>query len=170
MTAEKFLSSSCPPRISRHWTSGRPASIITENCRVKTARFFAETLLALKALGAAAFAASFTGLIWVTRIWSRRNAATAPSIDSATRSPVTVWPARVRPLYAKVAITQYSSACLLHRPHAGAIEPRACDHAYATVDQILQFVAIRRRHQRGLHGDQLLLIERRQRLVHRLHA
>ena len=41
--------SSCPlpalPRISRHCTSGRPASIITENWRVKTARFFALTRL-----------------------------------------------------------------------------------------------------------------------------
>ena len=34
------------PRMSRHCTSGRPASIITENWRVKTARFFADDLLA----------------------------------------------------------------------------------------------------------------------------
>ena len=45
MTAAKFLSSSWLPRMSRHCTSGRPASIITENCRVNTARFFAETFL-----------------------------------------------------------------------------------------------------------------------------
>ena len=40
MTFAKFLSSSWLPRMSRHCTSGRPASIMTENCRVKTARFF----------------------------------------------------------------------------------------------------------------------------------
>ena len=45
MTAAKFLSSSWLPRMSRHCTSGRPASIITENWRVKTARFLAATFL-----------------------------------------------------------------------------------------------------------------------------
>ena len=50
ITSEKFLSSSCVPRISRHCTSGNPASIITENWRVKTARFLESTPLARFAL------------------------------------------------------------------------------------------------------------------------
>ena len=86
--------------MSRHCTSGRPASIITENWRVKTARFFADDLLAgladLLLLGRAA-ALALDGVIRVTMIWSRRSAATAASIVSATRSPLTVCPARVRP-------------------------------------------------------------------------
>src|SRR5262245_14349994 len=175
MTAAKFLSSSCEPRMSRHCTSGKPASIITENCRVKTARFFAATDLPLGALGAAAFAASLTGLICVTRICSRRNAATAPSIESATRSPVTVCPARVRPLYAKVAIycllhcsTVLTTGCPCSR--ARTAEPRTRDHTDAAIDQVLQLVAVRRRHHCGLERDHSFLIERRQRLVHRLHA
>ena len=103
ITRPKFLSSSCVPRISRHWTSGSPASIITENCRVNTARLFGETFLTLCTLPPdAAFAAfappSLTGLIRVTNTWSLRSAATAASIESASRSPLTVCPARVRPL------------------------------------------------------------------------
>ena len=107
ITAPKFLSSSCVPRISRHCTSGRPASIITENWRVNTARLFGDTpffrLITTALLAASAF--SFTGLILVTITCSRRSAATAASIESATRSPVTFCPARVRPLYANVAIS-----------------------------------------------------------------
>ena len=44
MTAEKPLCGSCLPRMSRHCTSGRPASIMTENWRAKIARFLAGTL------------------------------------------------------------------------------------------------------------------------------
>jgi len=74
---------------------------MTENCRVKTARFFALTFLpARPALAASAFA--LEGAILVTRIWSRRSAAVAASRFSATRSPLTVSPLRVRPEYAKV--------------------------------------------------------------------
>ena len=123
-SAPKFLSSSCVPRISRHCTSGRPASIITENCRVNTARFFGvDALLALdrhRLGGLAAF--SLTGLILVTRICSRRSAATAASIVSAIRSPVTFCPARVRPLYANVAIR---SPTLPSPPTGRACGPRA---------------------------------------------
>ena len=81
---------------------------MTENCRVKIARFFAGT--DLPALGpgrlgapSAAFAA-LAASIRVTMICSRRSAATAASIVSATRSPVTDCPARVRPEYANVGI------------------------------------------------------------------
>ena len=73
---------------------------MTENWRVKIARFFDGDLLAAL-LRPSAFAAAFSafaGSIRVTRICSRRSAATAASIVSATRSPVTVCPARVRPV------------------------------------------------------------------------
>ena len=88
MILEKFLSSSWLPRISRHCTSGRPASIITENWRVKIARFFAATALSFGPLLCLA-AFSFAGVIWVTRICSRRSDATAASMLSAARSPLT---------------------------------------------------------------------------------
>ena len=87
--------------MSRHWTSGRPASIITENWRVKTARFLAATFLPvlppLASFLAAASSLAFAGVIRVTLICSRRSAAVAASIESATRSPLTVCPPRVRP-------------------------------------------------------------------------
>ena len=108
MTAAKFLSSSWLPRMSRHCTSGRPASIITENCRVKTARFFAATFLPIVPVFFAASAFfSFAGVIRVTRICSRLSADMAASIVSAMRSPLTVCPARVRPEYAKVGMVTY---------------------------------------------------------------
>ena len=101
ITAAKFLSSSWLPRISRHCTSGRPASIITENWRTNTARFLAETFLpilpAFSFLAPWSFAA-LAGVMRVTLICSRRSAAVAASIESATRSPLTVSPARVRPV------------------------------------------------------------------------
>ena len=112
MTAAKFLSSSWEPRISRHCTSGRPASIMTENCRVKTARFFAATFLpSLPAFSFFPAASSFAlaGVIRVTMICSRLRAATAASMVSAARSPLTFWPARVRPAYANVGIISPSS-------------------------------------------------------------
>src|SRR3954454_23406335 len=115
MTAEKFLCGSCLPRISRHCTSGRPASIMTEDYRVKMARLFAGT--ALPPLGPAGLAAlaTFAALaasIRVTMICSRLNAATAASIVSATRSPVTDCPALVRPEYANVGINSVPSSQL----------------------------------------------------------
>src|SRR5690349_3789847 len=177
MTAPKFLSSSWVPRMSRHCTSGRPASIITENWRVKTARLFGLTpFLRLRAAvlaDAAAF--SFTGLILVTITCSRRKAATAASIVSATRSPVTFCPARVRPLYANVAIVVSCLSYPSHLPRGradrpGTLQARARNHAHAAIDQILQFVAVRRLLERVLERHLLALVQRRQRLIHRLHA
>ena len=43
MAAASRLSGSSFASSSRHCTSGRPASIMTENCRVKIARLRAET-------------------------------------------------------------------------------------------------------------------------------
>jgi len=57
--------------MSRHWTSGSPASIITENCRTKTARFLGETVLSVLPppgvfFFSSAFAAALAGVILVT--------------------------------------------------------------------------------------------------------
>jgi hypothetical protein len=91
--------------MSRHCTSGSPASIITENCRVNTARLLAAGFFpVLPGFLAAGSARAFAWLIRVTRICSRRSAATAPSIVSAIRSPLTVCPLRVRPEYANVGM------------------------------------------------------------------
>jgi hypothetical protein len=103
MTALKFLSSSCVPRISRHCTSGKPASIITENCRVNTARFLADG--ALTRILMVLTALTCEGVMRVTMICSRRRAETTASIVSPARSPLTDSPARVRPVNANVAIT-----------------------------------------------------------------
>ena len=93
--------------MSRHCTSGRPASIITENWRVNTAMFFAGTPLALSLPTAPVAAAFFcVGWILVTWICSRRNAETTASIVSPMRSPDTFSPERVRPENANVAIDQ----------------------------------------------------------------
>ncbi len=92
MTCAKYLCSSCLPRMSRHCTSGRPASIITENCRVKMARFLVgmPRARATAGLAGAAVSRALIGSIFVTRICSRRNCAIAPSTESAWRSPLTV--------------------------------------------------------------------------------
>ena len=72
---------------------------MTENWRVKTARFF-ESTARLRAFLAGPFesALALAGTILVTRIWSRRSAAVACSSVSAARSPLTVSPPRVRPV------------------------------------------------------------------------
>src|SRR3954469_5886360 len=73
------------------------------------ARFFAGTdLPPLGPAGLAALAtfAALAASIRVTMICSRLNAATAASIVSATRSPVTDCPALVRPEYANVGMIQ----------------------------------------------------------------
>ena len=78
---------------------------MTENWRVKIARFFEGAFAPLApAFGFASALAALAGSIRVTWICSRRSAAMAPSTVSATRSPVTVCPALVRPLYAKFGI------------------------------------------------------------------
>src|SRR5262249_5722148 len=114
---------------------------------------------------------ALTGEILVTRMRSRLSAATAASIVSAMRSPLTISPPRVRPAYAKVAIcfapapplTGPATAghyvlpdplvsgpeSLAFRPdcrppwHRSPIQPRAGHDTHAAVDHFLQFVAIR---------------------------
>ncbi len=89
--------------MSRHCTSGRPASIITENCRVKTARFFGLTDFARSFFGGA-IALAATAATLVTMICSRRSALVTDSTVSPMRSPLMVSPPRVRPENAKVGM------------------------------------------------------------------
>src|SRR5688572_15104664 len=148
--------------MSRHCTSGRPASIITENCRVNTARLFVgtplpRTLTPAAPLAPAALALAFVALIFVTRICSRRSIATAASTESASRSPLTTSPARVRPEKANVGIRrprlQLPTNALTHSPktrltplhrYGRASETGARHHPGAAVDHLLQFVLVRR--------------------------
>src|SRR5919198_6072444 len=171
ITAEKFLSSSWLPRMSRHCTSGRPASIITENCRVNTAKLFALTFLPVfPFFSVFASALPWTGVIFVTLICSRRRAAVAASTVSATRSPDTVWPARVRPEYANVAIRLAPHRRTRGRGARRAPQTGSGDDADAAVDHVLQLVAVRRRRHGRFERDQPLHVQARERLVHRLHA
>ena len=89
--------------MSRHWTSGKPASIITENWRVNTARFFGLTVLARAFFGGATGLAA-TAPIRETMICSRRSAAVTDSTVSPRRSPEMSSPPRVRPENAKVGM------------------------------------------------------------------
>ena len=94
--------------MSRHCTSGRPASIITENCRVNTARFFAETFF--PSLPGLALRRGRVGLR-LGRRDPRDEDLLAPERGDrrvhrvGARSPLTVCPARVRPEYAKVGMS-----------------------------------------------------------------
>ena len=90
-----------PPRISRHCTSGRPASIMTENWRVKIARRRALTLP--PPIFGTANSLPFS-LTVVTSICRRRRSAIARSFESATRTPPVVPPCRVRPFQTNCAM------------------------------------------------------------------
>ncbi len=92
-TLAKVLFSCWLPRISRHCTRGSPASIITENCRVKIARSLAGTPPPNRG-SAISRPFSFTD---ETRIRSRRSSAVTASLLSATRSPETALPSWVLP-------------------------------------------------------------------------
>src|SRR5450759_4955800 len=193
ITRAKFLSSSWLPRMSRHCTSGRPASIMTENCRVNTARFLELTRRPLaRFVTAFCSALVLAGAIFVTRTWSLRNATVAASSVSAMRSPLTVSPPRVRPVYAKVAMVvpldrqnadptvlrrrsrkrlplQRRPSRLVARGARRPAEPGAGHHTDAPVDHIHEFVPVGGGAQRRVHRDQPVEEQRRQRLVQRLH-
>jgi hypothetical protein len=94
-----------------------------------------------------ASARAFAAAIFVTSTCSRLRAATAASIESATRSPATFWPARVLPEYANVVAMAYPYVRLptVGRARPGAVFPcRPRDHADTAVDHFLQFVLVRR--------------------------
>jgi hypothetical protein len=94
------LFSSCSPRICRHWTSGRPASIMTENWRVNTARLLSET--PPRILGRA-ISLPFSLTVLGT-ICCRRRTASTVSLFSATRMPLCGLPARSRPFHSKLGM------------------------------------------------------------------
>jgi hypothetical protein len=91
----KVLFSCWLPRISRHWTRGRPASIMTENWRVKMARSLEPT--PPPSLGRA-ISLPFS-LTEETRICSRRSRVITASLLSATRSPEMALPSLVLPFH-----------------------------------------------------------------------
>src|SRR5690349_18750379 len=88
-------------RISRHWTSGRPASIITENWRKKMARSLVGTFPEPNVGRANSLPFSLIVLA-VTR--SRRKLAARTCLFSATRSPETFSPAALVPENVKTGI------------------------------------------------------------------
>ncbi len=81
-------------RISRHCTSGSPASIMVANCRVKITMSFSVTPPPnpgmVSSLGLPRTTVAMT-------CWDRSRATTASRL-AASISPVMVWPPRVRPV------------------------------------------------------------------------
>ena len=109
--------------------------------------------------------------IAVTMICSRRSAATAASMVSATRSPRDRLPAAGPSGYANVGMAVLSGLPD-HGPVAacpGRLHPGAGHDPGAAGDHLLELVLHRRGVHRRLQRDQPPLVQRRQRLVHRLH-
>jgi len=84
MTAWKVRFSSCSPRISRHCTSGRPASSMTENWRVKMATRFWAMPRGIR--GSSLISRPFSRIV-VTWICWRRSTAIAAAWESASNWP-----------------------------------------------------------------------------------
>src|SRR5579864_4853077 len=101
----KTLFSCCPARISRHCTRGNPASIITENWRVKTASSLASTpppnVGRLNSL-------PFSDIL-VTLICWRLRLPISSDLFAAANSPLTAAPARLVPRYVNTGIVLSSS-------------------------------------------------------------
>src|SRR5713101_587392 len=96
-------------RISRHCTSGKPASIMTENCRKNTAMSFVLTL-ELPKVGmenSLPFSRMDPGVMR-----SRRSAEASDSLLGATRSPWTFSPLLVFPENVKTGMVLFSSLLL----------------------------------------------------------
>src|SRR2546430_2022606 len=93
-------------RISRHCTSGKPASIITENCRKKTAVSLMGTLPVPKVGRANSLPFS---LMAPGVIRSRRSCMVTAALLSANRSPAILLPWGSVPVNVNAGITQFSS-------------------------------------------------------------
>src|SRR6266513_1119318 len=162
----KTLFSCCEPRISRHCTSGRPASIMTENWRVKMAMSCGGTLPPNFGK-ASSFPFSLTA---VTTICWRRSVAMTASFVSATSTPA-VSPARLLPFHSNVGIV--GSLPLRVPARSRRADRRAhslrLQRAGAAGDHLLQLVGVRRARQRHLQRNLFLEVERGQRLVEGLH-
>src|SRR5437868_5631867 len=166
-------------RISRHCTRGRPASIITENCRKKTAVSLMGTL-PVPSLGRAnslPFSLMAPGVMR-----SRRNCMVTAALLSANRSPAILLPWESVPVNVNTGIPNTPLvlfAYLLFPADQGGVGKKLsalrrsrgyfCG-LYATVDHVLQFVRHRRTRQGSPQRDGFLEIKGRQRLVERLHA
>jgi hypothetical protein len=87
----------CFARMSRHWTSGRPAEIIVANCRVKIARSFVETLTPPPNFGMVK-PLPF-GRRDVTRMRFLRSSSSASSCRPTSISPLWASPAMLRPFH-----------------------------------------------------------------------
>src|SRR5512140_640160 len=161
------------PRISRHCTSGRPASIMTENWRVKIARRRALTLP--PPIFGTANSLPFS-LTVVTSICRRLRSAIARSFESATRTPPVVPPCRVRPFQTNCAMGPPLLLGLPAPRHVrrgrrdGAARRLRRHDAGAARDHFGQFVGERGDRHRELLRDDAAVHERRERLVEGLHA
>ncbi len=92
-TERKAALSFWVPRMSSAWTSGRPASIITENCRVKTRMSLVPT--PLPSLGMRSSRGFFLTLVGSMPIWRSRastDAASWASISPERTSPCLLFP------------------------------------------------------------------------------
>ena len=98
----KVMFSWLAAKISRHCTSGKPASIITENWRKKMAMSLVGTL-PLPMVGRAISLPFSLMALGVMR--SRRSCACNTCLFSATRSPETFSPAAVLPVNVKTGIS-----------------------------------------------------------------
>src|SRR4051794_7763117 len=166
-------------RISRHCTRGSPASIMTENCRKKTAMSLTGTL-PVPSFGRAnslPFSLMAPGVMR-----SRRNCMVTAALLSANRSPAIFLPWGSVPVNVNTGITVTPLVLFAYRhylPTPGeAGKPlsalrRGCSNLwrlYAAINHVLQLIRHGRARQRGLQRDGFLEIQCCQRLVKRLHA
>src|SRR5437762_2973394 len=172
----KVMFSWLAAKISRHCTSGKPASIITENWRKKMAMSLVGTL-PLPSVGRA-ISLPFS-LMVVGEMRSRRSCACSTCLFSATRSPETFSPAAVLPVNVKTGISflpgqRFPPTDCISYPKKLALHRRCCRRtrvqSSAAVDHFLQLVSQRGALNGLLQRDLLLEIERGQRLVESLHS
>src|SRR6267143_2452824 len=173
-TSRKARLSSWLARMSRHCTSGRPASIIVANWRVKMMMSFWEIPPmpgSLKVSCDFLRILTFCSAIARKRCWT--EASSAASIWPFFTSPVLVFPSHVQmgifrcagcalAAAAGAAIQVSLRALRLHR----AVHARAGSGG----EDVAQLVRIGAAGHRLLEGNETLLHQRRQRLVEGLHA
>src|SRR5574342_463129 len=173
VTSRRFFDSLCSARMVRHWTSGRPASIMVENWRVTTAISLSLTLAPdLPGVLPPAFS-----LIFVTRMARFRSSPTAAVRSCASISPVVV-PAAPRPWYVKTAMSQ--PPVYLNSHPAGQSSPLAergaasegggRGSAREAGRQLRQLLRQHAPVERFFAADLAPLNQLDERLVHRLHA
>src|SRR6266550_1773539 len=117
-------------RISRHCTSGKPASIMTENCRKNTAMSLVLTLAVPKVgrENSLPFSRMDPGVMR-----SRRSAEASDSLFGATRSPWTFSPLLVFPENVKTGMVLFSSLLLFLLSLLLSSEAAGLPAAYPTI-------------------------------------